>query len=61
MPADVKKLVAAQQSANWVRWLAFAAAVLAAKGAVKAVSGVIETANDFGGAQRGALRELFRM
>jgi hypothetical protein len=61
MPADVKQLVVSGQSAGWAKWLVFAGAVLVTKSMIKAVSALIATGADFGGAQRGAIRELFRM
>jgi len=61
MAADVMKLMAAGQSARWSKWLVFAGAVLVAKGAVKSVSALVATGADLDQAQRGALRELFRM
>jgi len=61
MPADVKKVMASQQSARWARWLVFAGALLATKSAIKAVSAVVATGADLGGTQRDALRELLRM
>jgi hypothetical protein len=61
MPTDVKQLVTSGSAAGWTRWLVFAGAVLVTKSVVKTVSGLVATGADFNEAQRGAIRELFRM
>jgi|tagenome__1003787_1003787.scaffolds.fasta_scaffold20877870_4 hypothetical protein len=62
MPADVKTLVASGQASGWSKWLlVFAGAVLVTRVIVRAVWALVGIGADFGGAQRGAVRDLFRL
>jgi hypothetical protein len=62
MPADVRTLMSSSQSSGWSKWLLiFTGAVLVTRVFVRAVWALVGIGADLGGAQRGAIRDLFRL